>query len=448
MQENGLSTSLSKENIKKLLLKYSLPSIIAMMASSLYNITDSIFIGHGVGALAISGLALTFPLMNLSAAFGSMVGLGAATLMSVRLGQKDYDTANNILGNVFTLDIIVSIAYMIVVLSFLDPILYFFGASENTLPYARDYMKIILYGNVVTHMYFGLNDILRSSGKPKLAMATIIFSIFINLILNPIFIFKFKWGIQGSAIATVTSQTIMMIWQFKILSNKKDLIHFKRGIFKLRKDIITNTFAIGLSPFLMNALACIIIISINQNLFKYGGDLAVGAYGIVNRMSFLFMMIVMGLDQGMQPITGYNYGAGFYDRVSSALRYTIILATIVMTSGMIITEIFPEAIASAFTTDKELIQLAKTGLWISFLCFPIVGFQMVTSYFFQSIGIAGKAIFLTLSRQLFFLLPLLYFLPTLWGISGVWFSLPISDFMSCILSAIILSKQLKKFKNC
>jgi putative MATE family efflux protein len=447
MEQKDLPIALGTENIGKLLMQYAIPAIIAMTASSLYNITDSIFIGHGVGALAISGLALTFPLMNLAAAFGSLVGVGASTLMSVRLGQKDYETANKILGNVFILNITLGLAYTVVVLSFLDPILYFFGASAATIPYAHQYMVVILLGNVVTHMYLGLNALLRSTGRPQKAMYATLFSVLINLVLNPLFIFAFKWGIQGSAFATIISQTTMLIWQINIFSNKKHFIHLQKGTLRLQRKIVVDSLAIGLSPFLMNAVSCIIVVMINQGLIRYGGDLAVGAYGIVNRVIFLFIMIVMGFNQGMQPIAGYNFGAGQYERVTDVLKKTILMATCVMTFGFLIGELFPHAVASVFTTDKALINIASEGLRIVLIFFPIVGFQMVTSNFFQSIGMAGKAIFLSLTRQLLFLVPCLLILPQLFGVKGVWYSMPSADLASSIVSAFMLTTQFRKFKK-
>ena len=447
MESKDLPITLGTEKVGKLLMQYAIPAIIAMTASSLYNITDSIFIGHGVGALAISGLALTFPLMNRAAAFGSVVGVGASTLMSVRLGQKDYDTANKILGNVFILNIILGLAYTVVVLSFLDPILYFFGASEATLPYAHQYMVVILLGNVVTHMFLGLNALLRSTGRPQKAMYTTLCSVLINIVLNPLFIFVFKWGIQGSAFATVISQIVMLVWQINIFSNKKHFIHLKKGTFRLQRKIVVDSMAIGLSPFLMNAASCVIVVLINQGLIHYGGDLAVGAYGIVNRVVFLFVMIVMGINQGMQPIAGYNFGAGHYERVTEVLKKTLFLATGVMTLGFLIGEFSPHAVASVFTTDKTLINMASEGLRIVIVFFPIVGLPMVTANFFQSIGMAGKAIFLSLTRQLIFLLPCLIILPMIFGLKGVWYSMPASDLASSTISAFMLVSQFRKFRQ-
>ncbi|MDR2121993.1 MAG: MATE family efflux transporter [Flavobacteriaceae bacterium] len=447
MEIKGTPLELGTGNIGKLLKQYAIPAIIAMIASSLYNITDSIFIGHGVGALAISGLAITFPLMNLAAAFGSLVGVGASTLLSVRLGQKDYESANSILGNVFMMNLIIGISFTIITLLFLDPILYFFGASEKTIPYAHDFMVVILLGNVITHTYLGLNSMLRSAGKPQQSMYATIYTVIINLILNPLFIFGFNWGIQGSALATIISQIIVLAWQIYLFGDKNMIIHLRKGIFKLRMRVVRDSLAIGMPPFLMNAAASVIVILINQGLLKHGGDIAVGAYGIVNRIAFLFVMTVMGINQGMQPIAGYNYGAKLYPRVTEVLKKTIFGATIIMTLGFIIVELVPHAVASVFTTDDELIDTASTGLRIVFLCFPLIGFQMVVAAFFQSIGMVKKAILLSLTRQVILLIPCLLILPYFFGISGVWVSMSFSDFLSAILAAIILYRQFKVKKR-
>ena len=370
-------TALGTEKIGKLLMQYAVPAIIAMTASSLYNMVDSIFIGHGVGTMAISGLALTFPLMNLAAAFGSLVGVGASTLVSVKLGQKDYDTAQRILGNVLVLNIVLGLAFTVVTMIFLDPILYFFGGGDETVKYAREYMQIILLGNVVTHLYLGLNAVLRSSGHPQKAMYATIATVVINTILDPLFIYGFGWGIRGAAIATIIAQVISLLWQFKIFSNKDELLHFHRGIFRLRRKIVIDSLAIGMSPFLMNLAACFIVIVINQGLKRYGGDLSIGAFGIVNRLVFIFVMIVMGLNQGMQPIAGYNFGAQQYARVSRVLKLTIIFATVVTTSGFLMGMLIPELVVSIFTSDEELIAISARGLRVVVMFFPIIGFQMV-----------------------------------------------------------------------
>lgn len=447
MDQTGLPVSLGTDNIKDLLKRFSLPAIVAMTASSLYNITDSIFIGHGVGALAISGLAITFPLMNLAAAFGSLVGVGAATLMSVRLGQKDYTSANHILGNVIVLNLIFGLTFTIITMFFLNPILYFFGASPDTLSYARDYMEVILLGNVITHMYMGLNALLRSIGLPRKAMLATIYSVFINIVLTAFCIFVLDWGIRGSAIATVMSQGIMLGWQFKLFSNKKSFIHLKKGIFSLKRRIAFDSLSIGMAPFLMNAAACVIVIILNQSLIRHGGDMAVGAYGIVNRVAMLLIMIIIGLNQGAQPIMGYNYGAKLYSRVNDVLKLTIIMATGILTAGFLLGQLFPKTIASIFTSDPELIGLAATGLRIVLLFYPVIGVLMVSSTFFQSIGMAGKAIFISLSRQVLFLLPCLLVLPGFFGVKGVWASMPAADLLSSVVAAYMLVRQYRAFKN-
>ncbi len=446
--------ALGTERIRKLLLQYAVPAIIAMTASSLYNMVDSIFIGHGVGPLAISGLALTFPLMNLAAAFGSLVGVGAAALISMRLGQRDYETARQVLGNVVMLNLIVGVVFGAAALIFLDPILYFFGAGEATVGYAREYMSIILWGNVITHMYLGLNAALRAAGHPRTAMYATINTVVINTLLDPLFIYVFGWGIRGAAIATVLAQAVSLTWQFRLLSDKRELLHLKKGIYRLRTAIIKNIIAIGMSPFLMNVAACFIVILINKGLKQYGGDLAIGAYGIVNRLAFFFVMIVMGINQGMQPIAGYNFGARQFDRVLRVLKLTVIGATTVTTFGFLIGECMPRVAVSLFTSDTELIRLSAEGMRITFVFFPIIGFQMVTTNFFQSIGMAGKAIFLSLTRQLLFLLPGLILLPPLFdrctewdGSWGVWCALPCSDLLASFVAFVLLMRELRRFSK-
>ena len=447
MSQKGNAMELGTQPVGKLLMQYAIPAIIAMTASSLYNIVDSIFIGQGVGPLAISGLAVTFPFMNLGAAFGAMVGVGASTLISVKLGQRDYGTAQLVLGNVVTLNTIIGIVYTIVCLMFLDPILYFFGASADTIVYARDFMEVILLGNIFTHMYLGLNAVLRASGHPQKAMYATINTVVINTILAPIFIYGFEWGIRGAAIATVIAQIISLIWQFKILTDKNELLHLRRGIYHLQSKIVKNMIAIGLSPFCMNVASCFIVIFINQGLKEYDGDLAIGAYGIVNRLMFICVMIVMGITQGMQPIAGYNYGAQQYHRVNEVLKLAIWGATAITTFTFLVGELIPELTVSIFTTDEGLISRAAEGFRIAVLVFPIVGFQMVTSNFFQSIGMANKAIFLSLTRQLLFLLPCLIILPTFIGAAGIWWSMPVSDMAASIVAAVLLYKQFQAFKT-
>ena len=434
---------LGTEDVGKLLIQYAVPAVIAMTASSLYNMVDSIFIGRGVGALAISGLAVTFPIMNLSAAFGAMIGVGGATMLSVRLGQKDHETAQNVLGNVVTLNIILGILFAAVTLLFINPILLFFGASDDTIFYAREYMVVILLGNVVTHLYLGLNSMLRASGHPAKAMHATIATVVINSILDPLFIFTFDMGIRGAAIATVLAQIVALVYVVYLLSDKRELIHFHRGIYQLRSRIVKNIIAIGLSPFCMQICACFVVIIINNSLRYHGGDLAIGAYGIVNRVLFIFVMIVMGITQGMQPIAGYNYGARKYDRVNAVLKKSILYATVVMTIGFLMGEFMPDTINRLFTSDPELLAIANRGMRIDLALFPIIGFQMVAGNFFQSIGKPKQSIFMSMTRQLIFLIPCLLVLPNYLGTDGVWLSLPISDLLATFVAAYFLWRHFK-----
>jgi len=452
MAAGAIPTKLGTQKISSLLISYAVPGIIAMAASSLYNMVDRAFIGHieEVGPLAISGLAVTFPLMNISAALGTLVGVGGSTMISVLLGQKNYDVANKVLGNVVSLNVAVGVLFTILTLAFINPILTFFGASENTLPFARDYMTIIAIGNVVTHLYFGLNSVIRSSGNPKLAMGLTLFTVISNAILDPVMIYGLGMGIRGAATATVICQTLAMVFTLKYFLNKERFLHIpKKLVLDIR--IARDSLAIGMGPFLMNLASCIVVLFINQQLLKYGGDLAIGAYGIVNSISFLFVMTVMGFNQGMQPIAGYNYGARQYSRVKEVYTLTAFWATLVTLLGFIISEFLSGPVVSIFTHDPEMKKLAITGIRAMNVAFPIVGFQMVTTNLFQCLGMVHKSIFLSLSRQLLFLVPCIYILPGILGSEmGVWYSFPISDTIAAVLTAILavgLIRKLRKLKD-
>ncbi|WP_311438627.1 MATE family efflux transporter [Hallella colorans] len=449
MEKKTMSNTLElgTKPVGPLLMQYALPAIIAMTASSLYNIIDRVVIGQVVGPMAISGLAITFPFMNLSGAFGAAVGVGASTAISVKLGQHDYHTAVNLLGNTVTLNLIVGFALAVICLWLLDPILYFFGASEQTIPYARDFMQVIMAGTMITHMYFGMNAALRAAGKPRQAMYATIFTVVMNIILVLVFIMWLGWGIRGAALATIISQATAMIYQLKLFANKKEILHFKRGIYRLKSTLVKNIAGIGISPFLMNACACIIVIFMNNQFVKYGGDLTVGSYGIANAIGTMFVMFIMGVNQGMQPIAGYNYGSQQIDRLMEVLKLSIITATCIMTVGWLIAMFLPYYCARMFTTDTTLIAMSIHAIRINMLLFPIIGFQMVVTNFFQCIGKVQISIFLSLSRQLLFLLPLLAILPLFWGVDGVWYSLPASDLTAAIVAAIIMQIYMKKIKR-
>ena len=437
---------LGQRAIGKLLTQYSVPAIIASVATSLYNIIDSIFIGRGVGAMAIAGLAITFPLMNLVAAFVMLIAAGGATISSIFLGQKNYSRATDVVNNVFTLAVIHSVVFGGLTLLFLDPILYFFGATEATIGYAREFMKVILYGTPISYIFIGLNNLMRATGYPKKAMISALLSVVVNVILAPIFIFTLKWGIKGAAIATICGQFAAFIWVLYHFLSKDSSIHFKRDNRWLTWSIIKRIYAIGLSPFLMNVCACAVVIFINRALLDYGGvdgNLAVGAYGILNRTTMFFVMIVVGVTQGMQPILGYNIGACNFDRVKRTLRLGVWIGVAITVVGWLVSEIFPDTVSSLFTTDETLIKISREGFRIYFICYPVVGCQIVIQNFFQSVGKPQMSIFLSLTRQLLFLIPFLIFLPRVLGINGVWASMAASDIISFLVAIITLGWWMK-----
>ena len=438
---------LGTKPVGRLLWQYALPAIVAMTASSLYNIIDRAMIGQVVGPEAIAGLGITFPFMNLSAAFGAAVGVGASTCISVKLGQKDYKTAENLLGNTVTLNLVVGFLFMVVCLVFLNPILRFFGASDVTLPYAREFMIVILLGNMITHMYFGMNAVLRAAGKPRHAMYATLFTVGMNIVLVVAFVWWLRWGIRGAALATITSQSMALCWQMWLFSDKRELLHLKRGIYRLKADLVRNIMAIGVSPFLMQTTSCVIVIFMNNQFVRYGGDMAVGAYSIANSMAMVFFMFVMGVTQGMQPIVGYNYGAQKFDRMLRCLWQAISVATAILLVGWLLAMLFPYQIARIFTTDATLLELSARGIRLDMLVFPIIASQAVITNFFQCIGKVKISIFLSLTRQLFMLLPLAYLLPMWWQLDGVWYSMPVSDFGSFAMTWPLLLWYLRKFKN-
>ena len=433
--------------VHKLLWKYALPAIIAMTASSLYNIVDSIYIGHGCGALALGALTVAKPFMDICAAFGSLVGVGASSLLAIYLGERDYQRANMVLGNVIVLNVILSAVVMAVGLIWLDPILTAFGASEDTLAYAHEYMEIILYGNILTHIYFGLNSMLRSAGHPRFSMTATIVAVTINIILDPIFIFWLEMGVRGAALATVISQAVAVVWQITRFFDKEELVHFHKDIWVLDKHITKRALAIGMAPFLYNIAHCVVVIIINNQLKHYGGDFAIASYGVINRLTFVFAMIIMGLNQGMQPIAGYNYGARKYDRVMRSFYLTSIYATAVMAVVFVLGEFFPDWVTRVFTHDEVLISGTIRPMRIICSTMLIIGFQMVAGNLFISIGMAGKSIFLSLTRQVLYLIPLLLVMPGLMTepLDGVWWAIPISDTIAALTAAVMLWFQIRNF---
>ncbi len=441
---------LGTASIGKLLVKYSLPAIVASLATSLYNIVDSIFIGRGVGAMAISGLAITFPLMNLVIGFCTLIAVGGATISSIFLGQKNLDRATDVVNNVMLLCVIHAVVFGGLTLLFLDPILYFFGATADTIPYAREFMRVILYGTPVSYVFIGLNNLMRATGYPEKAMISALLSVGVNVILAPIFIFVFDWGIAGAALATIGGQLSAFVWVLAHFMSKKSYVHFEARDKYLSAPLLKRIYSIGLSPFLMNCCACLVVVFFNKALLSSAGDMgniAVGSYGIINRTTMFFVMIVFGVTQGMQPILGFNFGASKWDRVKQTLRKGIYIGTAITATGCLLTEIFPDAISSMFTTDENMIDIARKGFRVYFICYPVVGAQIVIQNYFQSIGKPKLSIFLSLTRQLIFLLPLLWILPEYYGVTGVWASMAGSDMMAFVLAAITLVITTKHFNK-
>ncbi|MDE6098658.1 MAG: MATE family efflux transporter [Muribaculaceae bacterium] len=441
-------TELGSRPVGKLLLQYSVPAIIASLVTSLYNIIDSIFIGRGVNAMAIAGLAITFPLMNLVIGFCTLVAVGGATISSIFLGQKNLAKASDVLSTVTCLCLIHSIVFGGLTLLFLDPILIFFGATPETIVYARGFMQVILIGSPISYVFIGLNNIMRATGYPRKAMISALLSVAVNVILAPIFIFVLHWGIAGAALATIFGQTAALAWVLAHFISKKSFVHFqwRRNFFSA--SVLKKIYSIGLSPFLMNCCACLVVVFLNKALLEYAGNnmgnIAVGAYGIINRTTMFFVMIVFGVTQGMQPILGYNIGAGNTDRVKQTLRKGIICGLCITTLGWILTELLPDTISNLFTTDRQMIEIARQGFRIYFICYPVVGVQIVIQNYFQSIGKPKISIFLSLTRQLIFLLPLLWIMPPIFGIKGVWAAMTGSDVLAFTLAVGTLWYSMRK----
>lgn len=452
MSTNNVSSAqqLGTQPIGKLLVQYSVPAIIASVVTSLYNIVDSIFIGQGVGPMAIAGLAITFPLMNLVVGFCTLIAVGGATISSIFLGQKNHARATETLNTVVILCLIHSIVFGGLAFFMMDPILRLFGATDATLPYAREFIAIILLGTPIAYLFIGLNNVMRATGYPKKAMYSALFSVGVNVVLAPIFIFKLKWGIAGAATATVCGQTVALIWVMIHFMSKKSFVHFdfKCGFFS--KQVVKRIYAIGLSPFLMNTCACFVVVFLNKSLLQYAGglgDTAVGAYGILNRTAMVFVMVVFGVTQGMQPILGFNFGANNWPRVKHTLKIGIFIGAAITFVGWIVTELCPDVLSRMFTTDATMISIARVGYRYMFMVFPVIGAQIVIQNYFQSIGKPKLSIFLSLTRQLIFLVPLLWIMPKYMGLTGVWCSMACSDFLAFSLTVIVLIINTRKYNK-
>lgn len=434
--------------IWRILLKYSLPAVVGTVVSAIYNIIDSIVIGHAIDdPNVVSGIAVTFPVMNLVTALGMLIGAGAATRVSIVLGQNDRRMAETILGNCVQLTLIIGFLYVGAFSIFIDPILRMFGASPNSLPYAREFMLWVLPGCVLQNITFSYNNVMRASGYPKKAMYTNILGAVINAILAPIFLFWFEWGIRGAAIATDIAMLITAFFVMGHFFNKKNTLHFVKGTFRLQWRVISSVLYIGMAPFLINVAGSMINAIINNTLFSYGGDNAIAAVVVFNRFVTIFVFIIIGICQGMQPIIGYNYGSGRYTRLFRTLWLAAGTAVVISTIGSITGAIFPRQIASMFMQDERQIECAVNCLHYTTIMFWMVGFQIVATNFFQALGMAGKSIFLSLTRQIIFMIPMLFLLPPHMGLNGVWAAFPVSDTAATVVTALLLFFELRKIKK-
>jgi len=442
-----ITRKLEKEPVGRLLLHYAIPAVIGTMVNSLYNIVDRIFIGQGVGPLAIAGLTLTFPILMFIQAFGMLVGAGAATRVSIFLGRKEKEMAEKVAGNAFVLILILSAVTIFPCLIFMEDLLLAFGGSDQTIPYTAGYLYITIPGNLLMSLSFGFNAIMRASGYPKKAMVTMMIGALLNVILDPVFIFWLNMGIRGAAIATILSMvasTLFVMWHF---FKPDSVVKLKKKYIGLDKRVVWSILTIGISPFAMQLAGSLVNVVLNHSLKEYGGDLAIGANGIITSVALLLVMLIVGISQGMQPIVGFNYGAGNQQRVQQTLKLVILTATCIMGIGWICSQLFPEWIVRGFTRDPELVAIASNGLRINLMMVFVVGSQITISQFFQSIGIAWKTIFLSLTRQVLFLIPAVLVLPSFIGLDGVWFASPFSDLLAAIVAWGFLWWHVKNLKN-
>lgn len=440
----GQAEALGQKDISKLLWEFSLPAIVGMVVNALYNVVDSIFVGNWVGGIGLTAVTIAFPLMIILMAIGMLIGIGSSTLVSIRLGEKNYQEAEVILGNAFSLMVVAVISTTVIALMYLDEILVLLGADAHVLPYAREFSRIILLGSIFLHIGFGLNNIIRAEGNPKMAMATMLIASALNIILNPLFIGVFNMGIAGSALATVVAQAVAAAWVLRYLLSDKGVLKLRYANMRLDKNIVVDICKIGLSPFLMQIAASVVTILSNYSLLQHGGELAVAAFGIINRVGMLILMPIFGISQGVQPILGYNYGAKKYERVTKVMKLGIYAATLISILGFAVVQLFPTQIIRLFNDNPELIDLGANGLLLSLALLPIIGFQIIGANYFQAAGKAGYAIFLSMSRQVIILIPAILILPRFWGLEGIWLALPTADFISSLLTGTYLWRELRR----
>ncbi|MEL7565926.1 MAG: MATE family efflux transporter [Dehalobacterium sp.] len=438
------SKQLGEDNILQLLLKFSIPAIVGMLVQALYNVVDRIFIGQGVGSLGIAGVTIGFPIMIVMMAFGMLVGIGTTSLISLRLGEQKKDEAELIMANGMVLLIVISLALSLLGLVFLNPLLKLFGASSDVLPYAGEYLSIILLGGLFQGIGFGMNNFIRAEGNPRMAMMTMLIGAILNIILDPIFIFTFDWGIRGAALATIISQGISSAWVLYYFLGGKSLLKIRVHYFSLQASVVGQIFLIGSAPFAMQLAASILNAILNKSLVVYGGDVAVSAMGVVNSVAMLILMPIFGLNQGAQPIIGYNYGAGNFERVKETVKLAVTAATAFVIVGFFVVEMFPESIIRLFNReDLQLIELGAHALQVFLIALPIIGFQIVSANYFQAVGKPKQAMILSLSRQVLVLIPAVLILPRFFELNGILYAGPLSDVISSIITGVWIFQELK-----
>jgi len=435
---------LGEGSIPSLLLKFSAPAVVGMVAQALYNVVDRIFVGQGVGPEGIAGTTVAFPFMLVMLAFGMLIGFGATALVSIRLGEQKREEAERVLGNATVLLVGVSLFLTAMGTVLLDPLLRLFGASDQILPYAHDYLQIIVLGSVFQAVGFGLNAIIRGEGNPRIAMFTMLIGALLNTVLDPIFIFGFGWGMRGAALATVVSQAVSCLWVVSYFLRGRSLLKLTTANLHLQWPTCAAIIAIGSPPFAMQIAAATLNAILNNQLHKYGGDLAISVMGVVYAVVLFVAMPIFGLNQGAQPIIGYNYGAGNFDRVKKTLQMAILAATTITTAGFLVTMVFPSQVIWLFNRDDPvLLRLGTHAIGISLMMFPIVGFQIVGASYFQAVGKPKQAMFLSLSRQVLLLIPAVFILPCFFGLDGLWAAFPVADLGSSILTGIWLFLELR-----
>lgn len=439
---------LGTESVLKLLLKFSIPSIVGMLVNVMYTLVDRIFVGKWVGPLQLSGVGVTFPITNIIMGFGMLAGIGAAAVISIKLGQHKKEEAEVVLGNAFVLLVIFSLAITVFGLIFLEPILKVLGATPDIMIYAKQFSFVILLGVIFQNISFGLNSAIRSQGNPKFAMSTMLLGALINFIANPIFIFIFKMGVTGSALATVVSTAITSVWTLRYFIKGNALLKLKIENMRLKLDVVKQILAVGMSPFTMQVAASVVTITFNKNLETYGGSLAIGAMALVNSITMLILMPIFGINQGAQPIIGYNYGAKNYKRVKQTLMYAVIGATAITTFGFIFVELFPRQIMSIFNDGNvSLLDMSSQGLTIFLAMLPIVGIAIVCTTYYQAVAKAKMSMILSLLRQVIFLMPLILIMPRFFKLNGVWMAQPIADALSTVVTVVFIMFEMKKLKT-